>query len=273
MLQEQIQVEEIRSSVETLSKDLRNAAKTMTDDEARFLVDSYYQMQANRIRSNNQIRQMSDEPHDVLYWLSEQSTVLERNVKSALNVYSNAHPIGQRIRTVIGVGEVIASGLIAHIDIKKASTAGAIWKFAGLDPTIEWKKKTKRPFNAQLKVLCWKLGESFVKVSGNEKAFYGKIYRERKELEVKRNDNGDFAKQAEEVLEKKNIGKTTVAYKHYSNGKLPPAHIQARSTRYTVKLFLSHLHEVWYQHEYNKAPPKPFVLEHGGHAHKIEPPF
>ena len=272
MLQE-IETEEIRSSVAILDKDLRNAASTMTDNEARFLVDSYYQMQANRIRSNNQIRQMSEEPHDILFWLSTQSTVLEKNVKAALNVYSNAHPIGKRIRTVVGIAEVIASGLVAHIDITKAPTAGAIWRFAGLDPTIEWKKKTKRPFNAQLKVLCWKLGESFVKVSGNEKAFYGKIYRERKELEVKRNDNGDFADQAENILEKKNIGKTTEAYKHYTNGKLPPAHIQARSTRYSVKLFLSHLHEVWFKHEYGTNPPNPFVLEHEGHAHKIEPPF
>ena len=272
MLQE-IKTEEIRSSVATLDKDLRNAASTMTDNEARFLVDSYYQMQANRMRSNNQIRQMSEEPHDILFWLSTQSTVLEKNVKAALNVYSNAHPIGKRIRTVVGIAEVIASGLVAHIDITRAPTAGAIWRFAGLDPTIEWKKKTKRPFNAQLKVLCWKLGESFVKVSGNEKAFYGKIYRERKALEVKRNDNGDFADQAENILKKKNIGKTTEAYKHYTNGKLPPAHIQARSTRYSVKLFLSHLHEVWFKHEYGKNPPNPFVLEHEGHAHKIEPPF
>ena len=50
MFNEEITVEEIRSSVATLDKDLRNAASTMTDDEARFLVDSYYQMQCNRIR-------------------------------------------------------------------------------------------------------------------------------------------------------------------------------------------------------------------------------
>jgi len=273
MFNEEITVEEIRSSVETLDKDLRNAASTMTDDEARFLVDSYYQMQANRIRSNNQIRQMKDEPHDILYWLSTQATVLEKNIKSALDVYSNAHPIGNRIRTVVGIAEVIAAGLVAHIDITKAPTAGAIWRFAGLDPTVEWKKKTKRPFNAQLKVLCWKLGESFVKVSGNDKAFYGKIYKERKELEIQRNNTGEFADQAEAMLEKKNFKKTTEAYKAYIKGKLPPAHIQARSTRYAVKLFLSHLHEVWYKHEFGKNPPNPFALEHEGHVHKIEPPF
>ena len=99
------------------------------------------------------------------------------------------------------------------------------------------------------------------------------MYRERKELEVQRNDAGKFADQAEAILKKKNFKETTEAYKHYTNGKLPPAHIQARSTRYAVKLFLSHLHEVWYKHEYGKNPPNPFVLEHGGHAHKIEPPF
>tara|TARA_R110000824_G_scaffold54841_3_gene151293 strand:- start:313 stop:1125 length:813 start_codon:yes stop_codon:yes gene_type:complete len=267
------EINEIEASVETLSKDLRNAASSMTADEARFLVDSYYQMQGSRIRANNQIRQIEDEPHDILYWLSTQATVLEKNVKAALNVYSNAHPIGSRIRTVVGIGEVIAAGLVAHIDITKAPTAGAIWRFAGLDPTVEWKKKTKRPHNAELKVLCWKLGESFVKVSGNEKAFYGKVYKERKELEVQRNNAGEFADQAEAMLEKKNFKKTTEAYKAYIKGKLPPAHVQSRSRRYAVKLFLSHLHEVWYKYEFKKNPPNPFVLEHGGHTHKIEPPF
>ena len=72
---------------------------------------------------------------------------------------------------------------------------------------------------------------------------------------------------------KKNFKKTTEAYKAYIKGKLPPAHIQARSTRYAVKLFLSHLHEVWYKHEFGKNPPNPFALEHEGHVHKIEPPF
>jgi|TARA_R110000824_G_scaffold352282_1_gene539351 hypothetical protein len=268
-----MELTEIAMSVERLGRDLRVASKTLSDDEARFLVDAYYQMQGNRIRSNNQIRQMEEEPHEVLGWLSTQADILEKSVRASLDVYSDAHPIGRRIRTVVGVGPVIAAGLIAHIDISRAKTAGAIWKFAGLDPSAEWKKGKKRPYNAGLKTLCWKLGESFVKVSNHDDDFYGSLYKTRKEIELKKNDDGLFSEQAEAKLERFNIGKDTDAYKAYSVGKLPPAHIHARAKRYAVKIFLSHLHEVWYRHEFNESPPAPYVMVHEGHAHKIEPPF
>jgi hypothetical protein len=55
------------------------------------------------------------------------------------------------------------------------STAGSWWKFAGLDPTTKWKKKTKRPWNARLKVLVWKTTGSFVRTQYNENDFYGKL--------------------------------------------------------------------------------------------------
>ena len=150
---------ELITSVDKLSRDLRVASRTLSDAEARFLVDAYYQMQENRIRSNNQVRQMDREPHEVLGWLAQQSALLEKSVQAALDIYSDTHPIGERIRSVVGVGPVIAAGLLAHIDINKCATAGAIWRYAGLDPTLEWKKGQKRPFNASLKTLCWKLGE------------------------------------------------------------------------------------------------------------------
>ena len=263
-------------TVEILNKDLRTAAATLTDTEARFLVDAYYQMQDDRIRSNNQVRSIvkleTKEPHLILRWLAEQSDLLETSIKAALDKYSAAHPIGERMRTVKGVGPVIAAGLLAHIDIHEAETAGSIWRFAGLDPTSHWGKGKKRPFNAKLKTLTWKLGESFVKVSGKDDAFYGKLYVDRKQIEIEKNEAGDFADQAKEKLDKHKIGKTTDAYKAYSIGKLPKAHIHARAKRYAVKMFLSHLHEVWYAHEIG-TPPAPYVMAHAGHVHKIEPPF
>ena len=143
----------------------------------------------------------------------------------------------------------------------------------GVDPTSEWKKGEKRPWNAHLKTICWKLGESFVKVSNKDDAFYGQMYKERKALEIARNEAGEFSEQAAAKLKKCKIGKTTDAYKAYSACKLPPAHILARAKRYAVKMFLSHLHEIWYEHHYDEKPPAPYVMAHGGHAHKVPPPF
>ena len=265
----------LRVPVRKLGRDMEKASSTLTAVEARYLVDSYYAMQAGRIRANNQIRALtqSGEPHESIAWLSTESRVLEESVKRTLDAYSASHPVGKRMRTVVGVGPVIAAGLLAHIDITRAPTAGAIWRYAGLDPTSEWKKGEKRPHNASLKTLCWKLGESFVKVCNHKDAVYGKLYQERKEAELVKNEAGAFADQAAAKLEKFKIGKTTDAYKAYSIGKLPPAHIHARAKRVAVKMFLSHLHQVWYEVEFGKKAPVPYVFEFADkeHVHKIEP--
>ena len=200
----------IRVPVRKLNRDMGKAASTLTATEARYLVDSYYGMQDGRIRANNQIRALtaSGEPHESIAWLSTESRVLEESVKRALDSYSANHPVGKRMRTVTGVGPVISAGLLAHIDITRAPTAGAIWRYAGLDPTSEWKKGQKRPHNASLKTLCWKLGESFVKVCNHKDAVYGKIYQERKEAEIVQNEAGAFADQAAAKLEKFNISRS-----------------------------------------------------------------
>lgn len=264
----------VQEAIRKLSKDERSATATLGKDEARFLVDAYYQLQDNRIRSDGQVRSMSKdgEPHSTLKWLADMNRTLEESIKSALDVYSNASSVGRWLRSQKGIGPVIAAGFLAHLDITKAETAGAFWSFAGLDPRAVWEKGKKRPWNADLKVLCWKLGESFVKVSGHDDAFYGKLYKQRKEIEVAKNEAGEFAEQAKTKLEKFKIGKDTDAYAAYIQGKLPPAHIHARAKRYAIKLLLAHLHEVMYKDHFKKDPPLPYAIGILGHAHTIAPP-
>jgi len=253
--------------VERLTKDLAAAAVTLSDAEARFLVDTYYTMQETRIRASGQLRAIKDEPHEVLTWFEDQASTLENQVKRALDKYTSGHPMGEWMRGVFGIGLVISAGLLAHIDITKAPTVGHIWRFAGLDPTVRWEKKSKRPWNARLKVICFHAGESFVKFSNNEKCIYGHEYRQRKELEEAANEKLAYAEQAKEKLERFNIGKATDAYKAYSVGKLPPAHLHARAKRYAVKLFLSHLHGEMYRTILKQEPPLPYPIAHMGHVH------
>lgn len=259
-------------AIERLSKDLKKSASTMSTDEARYLVDTYYIMQGDRIRAEGQMRALTEsgEPHGVIGWLSDNSRVLENQIKRALDSYSASLPLGAWAREVVGIGPVIAAGLLAHIDLERAPTAGHIWRFAGLDPTSTWGKGEKRPWNQSLKVLCWKIGESFVKVSGNPEAFYGHIYAARKAQEQANNDAGLYADQAASALEKKKYGKATDAFAHYSAGRLPPAHLHARAKRYAVKLFLAHYHETG-RKLLGYDVPLPYPIAHLGHAHKIEP--
>jgi len=254
-------------AVVRLSRDLAKAAATLSEDEARFLVDAYYTMQANRIRSAHQSRTLTEaeEPHEVLKWLTSNDMKLERQIARALDIYSASKPLGEWARSIRGIGPIIAAGLLAHIDIEKAQTVSQIWRFAGLDPTRKWERGEKRPHNAALKALCWKMGESFVKVKGSDDDIYGHIYDQRKTLEQEKNDRSEYAGQAAAMLK----ARPTHAQKAiYAQGKLPPGHLHARAKRYAVKMFLSHY---WERGRTLAGLPvrEPYPIAHLGHAHKI----
>ena len=259
---------------ERLSRDLKKASALLSRDEARFLVDYYYTVQDNRIRLDNQIRALdkSEEPHALLDWMLRNANATERDVKLALDVYSANHTAGQWARNQVGVGPVLAAGLLAHIDPEKATTAGKVWRFAGLDPTSKWGKGEKRPWNAALKVLCWKLGVSFMKTHNRDGAYYGQAYKRRKELEIARNEAGDNAEWAAHILEEKNWKKDNITRRAYESGKLPAAQVDARARRWAVKLFLSHFQQVLFESTFKKQAPKPWIIAFGGHVDYLEPP-
>ena len=336
-----------------MGKDLIQAG-ILCPHQARLLVNLYYVMQDDRIRLLHQKAALIDKghPHAAQDWLFERFKALEAQVVRQLVVYSKSTELGRRVQNVKGVGPIMAAGLMAHFDITRAPTVGHYWRFAGLDPTAVWLRKKKRPWNAKLKTLMFKLGESFVKVSKDPDAVYGQVYVQRKALEIERNSQGLFAAQAEAKLhsrkgrqdfaedgdededddddadgenggrKKGGIGKKTEAYPWYAGcysgevcrgyyqifgesssedqathtkevstdqlhkralylkshrGKpksgvqmLCPAHIQARSHRYAVKLFIAHFHELSYKLHYGVEPPLPYALAILHHGHKID---
>lgn len=260
--------------VDRLSKEIRAAAKTLTPDEMRYLVDYYYQIQGDRIRAGNQISvaSKSGEPHPAIVWVGGYVGKLEKRILSLLDEASDASELGKWAKSQVDVGPVIAAGLLAHIDITKAPTAGHIWSFAGLNPTASWSKGEKRPWNARLKTLCWKIGESFTITKGKEESFYGKVYAERKLYEIENNEAGQYAEQAAASLKAKRYGEDTVARKKYEAGRLPDARIHLRAQRYAVKLFLSDYQHVAYELHFQQPPPKPYVIAILGHAHIHRPP-
>ena len=260
--------------VHKLTSDMKEAAKTLSRLEARYVVSLYYRMQEYRIATSAMIKkhQESGEPHSLISSLMDDMRVFENEIKKGLEIFASNDPVGRWSMSVCGIGPVIAAGLLAHIDIERACTAGHVWSFAGLNPAVEWGKGEKRPWNAALKVICWKAGQSFVKVSGRDKDVYGKIYKVRKAYEVEKNEKKMYADQAAAKIKGNKIGKETVAYKFYSDGLLPPAHIQQRAERYAVKLFLSHWHHVAYWVHYGTEPPKPYPIGILNHAHEVDVP-
>jgi hypothetical protein len=143
-------------------------------------------------------------------------------------------------------------------EVKKLTKDGAIKALARI------------PFNRPLKTLCWKIGDSFVKLGNREDAYYARHYRQRKAEEVARNLRGDRAELAARTLAEK---PTHAQRATYAEGRLPDGRIDLMARRATVKLFLSHFHEVWWRVEHGTAPPKPFSIAVLGHGHYLPPPY
>jgi hypothetical protein len=263
-------------TVHKLSRDLRAAAKLMGVREARYFVNTYYDLQDYRIASANQQRKLreGEEPSEFMTWLNGNLEVLESQIKAMLDKWSAAQPMGVWARNIVGIGPVIASGLLANIDISKAPTVGHIWRFAGLDPTMKWNRHEKRPWNASLKRLCWLMGESFVKVSGNKNDIYGKLYLERKAYEAKRNDAGELKPEADRRIAEDDLRPKAKRMDPdlralLATGKLPAKALHERSKRWAVKLFLAHWFEEAYRQHHGVEPPLPYPITHLGHVHRL----
>ncbi|OHB78648.1 MAG: hypothetical protein A2W31_15275, partial [Planctomycetes bacterium RBG_16_64_10] len=253
-----------------LSKDMKQASRTLRKQEARWLVDIYYQIQNDRMRSAAQARTCEEagEPNRLLDWVFESMKRFEGAIRSALGEFAKTYQVGQWMQAQVGIGPVLSAALLAHIDIRKAPTVGHIWRFAGLDPTCKWEKGKKRPWNAQLKSICaFRLGECFVKTQNHERSYYGKLFAQKKATLTEANARGDYTAQAAAELARlaadKGLAKKmadTQRKKHWEAGHLAPANIHDRARRWAVKLFLSHLHHVMYHEWHEKDPPAPYVF-------------
>lgn len=201
-----------------------------------------------------------------------------------MGLVNNPHPRGEH-GTVDGAGR-----LIQRMGKDKWTEAALV------------KAMSKRPWNADLKTLCWKIGESFKNFSGREDSLYGKLYLQRKAYEWEKNLNGDYADQA--VVKAEIVAKTTKAHlwntgrfsaehvrtamvngvllssldpdgdgtaRSHGTLMLSPGHIMERSKRWATKLFLAHYHHVGWVRVLNKEPVNPYPMEHLGHAHVIGP--
>jgi hypothetical protein len=264
----------VLEGVQKLSRDLRAAAKLMSPREARYFVNSYYDLQDYRIAAANQQRKLGEgeEPSEFMTWFNANLDVFEQQLKTMLDKWSAAQPMGAWAREIVGIGPVISAGLLANIDITKAPTVGHIWRYAGLDPTVKWERHGIRPWNASLKRLCWLMGESFVKVSGREKDVYGKLYLQRKAYEAANNDSGKLAPVAEKRLVEDKGKKLDADLRAlFAEGRLPAKALHERAKRWAVKQFLSDWHAEAYRKHYRTEPPFPYPIAHLGHAHLRRP--
>lgn len=246
-------------------------ASKLSNAEARFVVSDYYAAQEARKRADMQLRHLGDKASQgnfpLLNYTANVNVEVERTILKGLQKFAEASTVGRWILAQHGVGPVIAAGMLAHLDITRAPTAGHFWSYSGQNPAQEWKAGEKRPYNAAMKQLVFHLGECVKRTYKSPNSFYGALYRSRKDLLEARNETGFNAERAKIFVTKSAEVRATLKL-----GKLPAGNLDRQACNFAAKIFLSHLHAVMYWDHYGKAPPKPFGIAILGHAHEIKIP-
>lgn len=221
----------------TLSRQLRKLAPLTDPVSVRPLVELFYKIQDLRVYIGEQSLMLTKNNHDsrLLTLGAEHLQQLEAAFVHQIHQYATTTVVGTWALAQHGVGPVLTAGLLSHIDITKAPTAGSIWRYAGLDPSTKWDKNSKRPWNEQLKALTHKIGVSFARHANHTDCFYGKFYLA--DLERRTSTNSDA---------------------------LSDDHLRAQARRFAVKIFLSHYHAVAYQDHHGVPAPRPYHIDYRG---------
>lgn len=137
--------------LEKWERDMKNASRLMKHEEARWLVQRYYQLQDYRIQSANQVNKKAadgepaNDPNQMLQWLAKQDRTLELNIQSSLKIFAGEFRVGKWLQNLHGVGPVLSAGALSYFDIRRAKYAGSYWRYAGMAPKSVWisAKKTE----------------------------------------------------------------------------------------------------------------------------------
>ena len=178
--------------------------------------------------------------------------------------------MGDWLFEIRGIGPVLAAGIIAHIDITRARHCSSLWQYAGLNPAAVWEKGQVRPWNAKLKQVMWKVGESFVKSGGQ----YKHVYDIRKEYESRMNDDGKFGQQAQRYYDslRKWAEANNESLVIEDPNKIPKVLLHKRAKKFAVRIFIQHLWVEWRKRENLYYLEVPYILAKGDplHTHYIE---
>jgi hypothetical protein len=165
---------------------------------------------------------------------------LEKELDEDINALVDDCPIIDRLCELKGIGKILAAKLVAMIDIEKADTVSALWRYAGygvIDGERERPQKgEKLHYNARLKTTCYLIGSSFLRCGSD----YRRVYDSAKEYyEANRTD-------------------WTKAHRHNA------------AMRKMIKTFLAHLWLVWRELE-GLSTRSLYVNDRLDHGHYYTP--
>lgn len=165
---------------------------------------------------------------------------LEKELDDDIRTLADDMPIVQRMIAVKGVGELLAVKVAAMIDIERADTVSALWKYAGYGVTNgerdRLQKGEKSPYNKRLKTTCYLVATSFMRANSP----YRQIYDDARD--------------------------------HYETARpeWTKGHKDNAAKRKMIKMWLSHLWQVWREME-GLPVTEPYIMGTNGHHHLRTP--
>ncbi|MBA7665097.1 hypothetical protein ES703_73163 [subsurface metagenome] len=200
------------------------------------------------------------------------------------------HPAYPWFSLVLGVGRENIGKVVGPIDIERAKTISALWKFAGEAPDKEGKAMRrvkgggKLEYNSQLRSMCWRLASSLKRARGKFYEYYLKEkdkYTERflnQGYKILPTPQGKFVclNCGASGAKKRDIGlccnnpSIEKKLREEPPGVIWLGHLDAMAVRKMIKLFLACLWLVWREAE-GLPITKPYAIEKLGHSKAISP--
>jgi len=243
----------------------------MESEAVRALVEVYYDVQKTRIAAQHRIRKagehgLSEASVELLMdWVNERMEKQETELKAMVLKQINDEPLWKEwLEGVKGVGPCIAGGLMAWVgDCSRFDTISKLWAYCGMhvvDGEAPRRKRGERAnWNGTLRTLCWKAGQSFVRVGEGYRDLY---LQEKARLRLLHAEPIPFDPPR---LKKLKPGEEAPAGEimRFSDG-----HIDAMARRHTAKIFLAHY---WQRARELAGLPirAAYVVEHLGHTTPI----
>lgn len=199
--------------------------------------------------------------------LFERINNLEEYVDERIGKLLSLHPAYPWFSRVKGIGKENIAKIVGLVDINKAQTISALWKYAGFHVQDGHAPHPipgqKLEYNKQLRSMCWRVAGSLMKAGGHGGKFY-QYYLQQKERLTKRYE-----------LEGKKIVPADELPKEKGKSFEPPdmiseIHVHNQALRKMIKLFLSCLWIAWREAE-GLPIREPYVHEYKGHTKIVRP--
>jgi len=189
---------------------------------------------------------------------------LEKWIDDTIAELIQAHPAYPWFSRVRGVGRENIAKVIGQIDIEKADTISALWKFCGYSVDNGYAPKRIKGdtlhYNSNLRSMCWRLGSSLLRAKGR---FY-EYYLVEKDKYVQR-----YQGQGMSIVPATSLPKVN-GKKQETDTIISEGHVHNRALRKMIKLFLACLWLIWRQVE-GLPVTKPYVIDKLGHDGFIDP--